>query len=143
MNESSPIRHQREIPDVLQAMAKVHETMSGHGFERAIHHLIQVRASQMNRCAHCVKMHVSEAREDGESNERLDSLVVWDHSSVFNEREKAALAWTEALTELNCKSDYAALRVRLRLVFSEKEISVLTATIAMINAWNRLQIAGH
>ncbi len=82
-------------------------------------------------------------RQDGESSDRLDRLVVWAHVSDFSEAEKAALAWTEALTVLDAKTDYAALRARLRAVFSDKEISVLTSTIAMVNLWNRIQISGH
>jgi AhpD family alkylhydroperoxidase len=131
------------MPEVLQAMAGVHTAMDAHGFDRTIHHLVVLRASQINQCAHCVKLHTSEARRDGESSERLDRLVVWKHVGDFNEREKAALAWTEALTVLNGSADYAALRARLREHFTDKEIGVLTATVAMINLWNRIQVSRH
>lgn len=88
-------------------------------------------------------MHLREAREDGETQDRLDRLVVWTHVSDFSEAEKAALAWTEALTTLDHKTDYASLRGRLRQSFTDKEIGALTATIAMINLWNRVQVSAH
>lgn len=140
---TAPIRHDLTVPDVFQSLMNVHETVGRHGFSKTIHHLVHLRASQINGCAFCVKMHTREAREDGESSDRLDRLVVWAHVSDFSEAEKAALAWTEALTVLDAKTDYAALRARLRAVFSDKEISVLTSTIAMVNLWNRIQISGH
>ena len=84
-----------------------------------------------------------EARADGETSERLDRVVVWDHVSDFSERERAALAWTEALTELDPKTDFGALRARLREQFTDKEIGVLTAAVAIINLWNRINISRH
>ena len=143
MSEASAVRYEQEIPDVLQALAAVHTVTEAHGLDRTIHHLVQLRASQINRCAFCIKMHVKEARQDGETSERLDRVIVWDHVSDFSEREKAALAWTEALTLLDPKADLGALRARLRAHFSDKEIGALTATVAMINLWNRIQVSRH
>lgn len=88
-------------------------------------------------------MHTKEARDDGETNERLDRLVVWDHVSDFSAKERAALAWTEALTQIERKTDYGALRAELRAHFSDAEISALTTTVAMINLWNRIQVSAH
>ena len=88
-------------------------------------------------------MHTKEARQDGESNERLDRVIVWDHVHDFSEKEKAALAWTEALTVLDRKTEFGALRARLRQHFTEKEIGVLTSVIGMINLWNRIQVSRH
>ena len=88
-------------------------------------------------------MHTREAREDGETSQRLDRVIVWDQVSDFTDKEKAALAWTEALTVLDPKTDLAPLRARLREHFSEKEIGVLTATVGMINLWNRIAISRH
>lgn len=143
VSETSAVKYEQEIPDVLQAMAGVHTVMDAHGFDRAIYHLVQLRASQINRCAHCIKMHTKEARQDGETNERLDRVIVWEHVHDFNDREKAALAWTEALTVLDEKTDLAAMRARLRAHFTDKEIGVLTSIVAMINLWNRLQVSRH
>ncbi len=143
MNQASPLNYQQVIPDVINAMGEVHTPLDAVGLERGLHHLVQLRASQLNQCAFCVKMHTREAREDGETSERLDRLVVWDHCNDFTPREKAALAWTEALTQLDRRTDYAALRTHLREHFSDVEIGALTATVAMINLWNRIQISRH
>ncbi|XXT24198.1 carboxymuconolactone decarboxylase family protein [Sorangium sp. So ce429] len=143
MSEKTAVKYEQVIPDVLQALAGVHRVMDGHTFDRKIVHLVQLRASQINQCAFCVKMHTKEARQDGETNDRLDRVVVWEHVSDFNERERAALAWTEALTVLDRRTDYAALRARLREHFSEEEIGALTAAVAMINLWNRIQVSRH
>jgi AhpD family alkylhydroperoxidase len=137
------VRYEQEIPDVVQALQGVHKVIDGYGFDRHLYHLVLLRASQINQCAHCVKMHIREAREDGETNDRLDRVIVWEHVGDFTPREKAALAWTEALTLLDRKTDYAALRAGLRAHFSDKEISVLTAIIGMINFWNRTQVSRH
>lgn len=143
MTETRAVRYDQEIPDVLQAMAGVHTTMETYGFDHTIAHLVHLRASQINGCAHCIKMHTREARQDGETSERLDRVIVWNHVDDFSAREKAALAWTEALTRLDPHADLAALRARLRAHFSDKEIGVLTANIAMINLWNRIQVSRH
>ncbi|NKB58344.1 MAG: carboxymuconolactone decarboxylase family protein [Alphaproteobacteria bacterium] len=143
MTDTKAIKYEQEIPDVLASMAETHQVMDAHGFDRTIHHLVQLRASQINHCGFCVKMHTKEARQDGETSERLDRLVVWDQVSDFTERERAALAWTEALTVLGPEIDLGALRARLKAHFTGEEIGVLTATVAMINLWNRINISRH
>jgi AhpD family alkylhydroperoxidase len=147
VSDNKAVKYEEEIPEVLQAMAGIHQVMAEtdatRRLDRPLQHLVHLRASQINGCAFCIKMHTREAREDGETNERLDRVIVWDHVSDFNEREKAALAWTEALTLLETRTDYAALRARLRSHFSEREIGLLTAEVAMINLWNRLQVSRH
>ncbi|WP_437961160.1 carboxymuconolactone decarboxylase family protein [Sorangium sp. So ce119] len=143
MSEQSPVKYEQAIPDVLQALAGVHRVLDGYTLERKLIHLVQLRASQINQCAFCVKMHTREARQDGETNDRLDRVIVWEHVRDFSERERAALAWTEALTVLDRRTDYAALRARLREHFSDREIGALTAAVAMINLWNRIQVSGH
>jgi len=143
MSVTKTVIYEQEIPEVMESMANVHGAMDAYGLDRTIHHLVQLRASQINSCGFCVKMHTREARQDGESNERLDRVVVWDQVNDFSEKEQAALAWTEALTMLNPKDDLGELRARLRKHFSEKEICVLTATVAMINLWNRINISRH
>lgn len=143
MSDTKAVNYEKEIPDVLQALADVHDVMDAHGLDRLLHHLILLRASQINRCDFCVQMHTREAREDGETSQRLDRVIVWDQVGDFSEKEKAALAWTEALTNLDPKTDLGPLRARLREHFSEKEIGVLTATVGMINLWNRIAISRH
>lgn len=138
-----PFSYYTTTPDVFAALEHVHASIDAHGLDRKIHHLVQLRASQLNGCAYCVKMHTREARGDEETNERLDRLVVWEHASDFTEKERVALEWTEILTHLDRKSDYGAVRARLRDHFSDAEVAALTATVAMINLWNRIQISAH
>ncbi|WP_339412742.1 carboxymuconolactone decarboxylase family protein [Pseudomonas sp. EA_35y_Pfl2_R5] len=140
---STTFNHYTNIPDVFTALENAHVAIDSHGLERKLHHLVQLRASQINACAYCVRMHSKEARADGESDERLDRLVVWKQSSDFSARERAALAWTEALTLLDHSVDYRPLRAALREQFTETQISALTATVAIINLWNRIQISAH
>ncbi|MEO8022251.1 carboxymuconolactone decarboxylase family protein [Polaromonas sp.] len=140
---TAPIRLDLVVPEVFPALLKVREVVDGLGLDKKLHHLVHLRASQINGCAFCVKMHLREAREDGETQDRLDRLVVWAHVNDFSEAEKAALAWTEALTVLDHKTDYTSLRGRLRESFTDKEIGALTATISMINLWNRIQVSAH
>ena len=137
------MQDQTEVFDVIKALRGVHLVMDGHGFDRTIQHLVWLRASQINRCGYCVEMHTREAREDGETSQRLDRVVVWDQFDDFDERERAALAWTEALTELDRRTDLGPLRSWLRQHFSEEEIGILTVAVAMINLWNRINIASH
>ena len=145
MNDTAarPINYQREIPDVLQALGSVHRAMDGHGLERGLHHLVQLRASQINHCDYCIQLHTREALADGETAERLQALQDWSASARFSAREVAALAWTEALTRLQADAELGPLRARLRQHFSDNEIGVLTSTVAMINLWNRIQVSRH
>ena len=140
---TAPVRIDLAVPEVFPTLLKVSETIAAQGLDKKLQHLIHLRASQINGCAFCVKMHLREAREDGETQDRLDRLVVWAHVNDFSEAEKAALAWTEALTTLDHKTDYASLRGRLRASFTDKEIGTLTANIGMINLWNRIQVSAH
>ncbi|WP_020592428.1 carboxymuconolactone decarboxylase family protein [Kiloniella laminariae] len=141
MNPMQAVKYEQEIPDVLESLLSVHTVMDSHGFDRTLHHLVQLRASQINRCSFCIKMHTKEARDDGETNTRLDRLIVWDKVNDFSQRERAALRWTEVLTTMDHSADLGKLRAELREHFSEKEIGILTGTIAMINLWNRVQIS--
>ncbi len=140
---SNSIRYDQAIPDILQGLETVEQTISRHGFDVSLRHLVKLRASQINQCAFCVTMHTKEARADGESNERLDRLIVWRYVNDFSLREKAALRWTEALTRLHNETDYQTLKSQLQQHFSDHEISTLTAIIIMINLWNRLQVSQH
>ncbi|MGV3617456.1 MAG: carboxymuconolactone decarboxylase family protein [Fimbriimonas sp.] len=143
MSETSAVRYDKENPEILNALIGVEKLLASQGIDPLLYHLVKLRASQINGCAFCVRMHTHEARKDGETNERLDRLVVWEHMSDFTEKEKAAFAWTEALTTLDKRTDYATLRARMRQHFSDAEIGTLTATVGMINLWNRTQVANH
>jgi len=140
---SAPPRFEQEIADVLKPLMEAGPAIEKHGLDKMLFHLVKLRASQINRCAHCVVMHTREARADGETDARLDHLVVWDHVNDFTPAEKAAFAWTEALTAFDPKTDYAALRAELRRHFSEEQLAALTAGIALINFWNRIGVSRH
>jgi AhpD family alkylhydroperoxidase len=142
MLQTNPFDYRKQIPDVVKALVAA-ETETAKGIDPILRHLVKLRASQINGCAFCVKMHLAEARADGETNDRLDRVVVWAHVDDFSESEKAALAWTEALTHLDRGADHTAVKQRLQEHFSDPQIANLTACIALINLWNRLMVATH
>lgn len=140
---TAPFHYNKTISDVFDALLNVHANIDKHGLERRLYHLILLRASQINGCAHCVKLHTKEALEDGERHGRLHNLLVWRDVSDFTQSERAALAWTEALTRLEAGTNYGPLRAALREYFTEEQIGALTANVAMINVWNRIQISAY
>ena len=121
---------------VLQLNSYVHDC----GLEQSLLALVKIRASQINGCAYCIDMHVKEGRKAGVSEQRMHLVAAWRESPLFSERERAALAWTEALTLIADThapdSDYEALRAR----FSEEEMVKLSVAIGLINVWNRIVI---
>ena len=143
MAEANTVDYAEHGAELRAALEAVEQVIAGRGIEKGLHHLVLLRASQINKCAFCVKMHTRDARKDGETNHRLDHLVVWRQVADFTPREKAALAWTEALTELKDGRDYAPLRAELHAHFTENEIATLTTIVSMINLWNRIQVSNH
>ena len=142
-NAKQPVDNFNEARDVFQCFQRASQAISAQEVPARLLHLIDLRVSQINGCAFCIKMHLEEARESGETRERLDSLSVWRHTEFFSDEERAALAWAEALSALNPQQSYGPLRADLRAHFSEADIATLTAAIAQINLWNRVQISGH
>jgi AhpD family alkylhydroperoxidase len=124
----------------MQAMLELEGKVSGSGLEKSLMGLVKVRASQINGCAFCIHMHSKDAREHGETEERLYLLSAWREAPCFSERERAALAWTEALTLLSethaPDADYEAMKAQ----FTEEEQVKLTLLIATINSWNRIVV---
>jgi AhpD family alkylhydroperoxidase len=143
MKKTRTVKHEQHVPDILQAMGQVHSVIDGHGLDRTLYHLVLLRASQINQCDYCIEMHTREAKEDGESIERLNCVKDWDQHDVFSPQEKAAFSWTEFITNLDDISRLGALREKLGQHFTAKEISLLTVNIAMINLWNRIRISEH
>ncbi len=141
MTQNDKLRFERTTPDLFKSLVETQMSIDGSGFDRAIHHLCVLRASQMNGCAFCVAMHIKEARDDGESQDRLDQLVVWRETDLYSDKERAALAWVEAMTTLDDAAGWAAAWDALTRHFSDKEICSLTVDIGMINLWNRLNVA--
>ncbi len=132
-------------PDVVQAMQGLEECVlkGGRkaGLERSLLHLVKLRASQINGCAWCIDMHTKQARAEGETEQRLYLVSVWRESPFFNERERAALAWTESVTLLS--EDHVPEHVyeSARQHFSEKELVYLTLAVVAINGWNRFNVS--
>ena len=108
------------------------------GIEPRLLHLIKLRASQINGCAYCVDMHTKEARRDGLSEQWINLIVTWRESPLYDARERAVLAWTEALTHVAETRAPDADYEPLREFFSEAEMTKLTVAIGAINVWNRL-----
>ncbi len=126
-------------PDAYQGfLAAVRSTTS---LDRRLKNLLDVRVSQINGCAFCLEMHTREAREAGETQSRLDCLSGWRDMPAFTAKERAALAWAEALTRISESHAPDELYDELRQHFSEREIVDLTVSVTVINSWNRLQIA--
>ncbi len=114
---------------------------AGAGLEASLAHLVKIRASQLNGCANCLNMHNQEARRDGETGQRLYVLAAWRDAPFFSDRERAALAWTEALTLVATKGPPdEATHEALAAQFSEEEQVKLTMLINAINGWNRIAI---
>src|SRR5260370_29204368 len=106
--------------------------------EAGLLHPVYLRASQINGCAFCVDMHTREALGDGEQQKRLDMLVAWRESPLYSERERAALGWAEAVTQVECTRAPDDVYEEARRHFDEAGIANLTLAVAMINAWNRM-----
>ncbi|MBU1618842.1 MAG: carboxymuconolactone decarboxylase family protein [Gammaproteobacteria bacterium] len=131
-------------PAIVQHLVGLAKAAEDSGLDKSLIHLMKIRASQLNGCAFCQHMHASEARKEGERQDRLDVLPAWQEvKSAFTAREQAALLWTEALTLVADKGvsdqDYAAVAAQ----YSEQEILNLTALIVTINSWNRIAVAFH
>ena len=127
-------------PQAMKAMVALNDFVEGCGLEHSLLELVKMRASQINGCAYCLHMHASDARKQGETEMRLYLLDAWRESSLYSERERAALAWTEALTRLSethaPDADYEAMARH----FSAEEQVNLTVAINMINSWNRIAV---
>jgi AhpD family alkylhydroperoxidase len=113
------------------------------GLEESLLNLIKLRASQINGCAYCLDMHWKDLRALGESEQRLYGLDAWEESPYYSARERAALAWTESVTNVSQTHVPDAVYEEARKQFTEKQLADLTLAIAMINAWNRLAIAAR
>ncbi|MDH7639651.1 carboxymuconolactone decarboxylase family protein [Sphingomonas oryzagri] len=127
-------------PASIKAMMALEQSFADSGIEATIQHLVKLRASQINGCAFCIHMHATDLRKMGESEMRLYMLDAWHESSLYSPRERAALAWTEALTRVADTHAPDADYDILKGAFSEAEQVQLTLMIGAINAWNRLAI---
>lgn len=127
-------------PDALKAMIALETAVSKLPLEKTLIELVKLRASQINGCAFCVDMHTADARKGGETERRLYAVSVWRETPFFTDRERAALAWTEALTQLSQTHAPDADYELLSSQFSPAEQVDLSLAIATINSWNRLAV---
>ncbi|MBI4465131.1 MAG: carboxymuconolactone decarboxylase family protein [Acidobacteria bacterium] len=128
-------------PGAMEAMLGLESYVKHSGLEPSLLDLVKTRASEINGCAYCVDMHTKDARAAGESEQRLYSLSVWREAPFYTERERAALAWTEAVTQVAQGHVPDAIYQEVRQQFKEKELVDLTMAIVAINGWNRLAVS--
>jgi AhpD family alkylhydroperoxidase len=130
-----------QSPELSGKLIELATALKSGSLERGLIDLVNIRASLMNGCAFCIDMHVKEAKIHGERELRIHHLSVWRESSLFSDRERAALEWVEAVTRLSGHGVSDDIFKRVRDHLSEKEITDLTFAVAIINSWNRLAIS--
>jgi len=133
----------KAAPGAYRAMAGLESYLHECGLEESLLHLIKLRASQINGCAYCLDMHWKDLKSIGESDQRLYELNAWEEAPFYSDRERAALAWTDAVTEVAKSRVSDELYEKVRKHFNDKELADLTLAIATINAWNRLAISAR
>ncbi|WP_407292339.1 carboxymuconolactone decarboxylase family protein [Stutzerimonas zhaodongensis] len=139
------MNYQAAAPDAVKAMIGLesylaNQSRSEDGIDKSLMELVKIRVSQINRCAFCIDMHTKDARANGETEQRIYALSAWRETPFFTERERAALAWAEANTQLP-KGIEQALFDEVRKYFTEAQLTNLTLIIATINAWNRFGVS--
>ena len=129
-------------PDAYRHLLGLEAPIAGK-IDKSLHHLVKLRASQINCCAYCIGMHSDEALRDGEQTERLLMLDAWHESAMFSDKERAALEWVEEITLISEGHAHKEAFDALKPHFSEEEIVNLTLAAAMINTWNRIAISSR
>ena len=135
------LNYVKAFPEGLHAMRQLERTIRAAGFEPSLLELVKTRASQINGCAFCIDMHTKDARAAGETEQRLYALSAWRETPFFTPRERAALAWTEALTNIQQGHAPDAVYGEALNEFGEADLVKLTLAITQINAWSRIAIA--
>ena len=135
------IHYGKVAPAVLTAMKGLEDVVRGSGLEPRLRELVKVRASQINGCAYCVDMHTIDARAMGETEQRLYAVAVWKEAPFFTERERAALAWAEAVTLVSRDQVPDEIFENARREFGEKQLIDLSMAVIAINGWNRLAVS--
>ncbi|KQV99579.1 carboxymuconolactone decarboxylase family protein [Rhizobacter sp. Root1221] len=131
----------QQSPELAKKFLEFSNALQGSTIEQGIRDFVNIRASQMNGCAFCLDMHVKEAKIHGERDLRVHHVAIWRESTLFSPRERAALAWTEVLTQLPPHGVPDDLYDRVRTQLSDKELSDLTFQVMAINGWNRANAA--
>ena len=128
----------RSAPAVTVALRALGQAVDDSGLDKSLTELIKLRASQINGCAYCIQYHLNLARRVGVVPAKLDLVAAWREAGIYGARERAALAWAEALTRMAERHICDAVYTELQAQFSETEIAFLTSAIGAINAWNRI-----
>ena len=131
----------RVDPEAYRAHSGLEDYVRGTGLEHALLELVRLRASYLNGCAYCVDMHTKDARVAGEREQRLYAVPVWRETPFFTPRERAALAWTDALTRIADEGVPDGVYAAARAEFDERALVALTMAVVAINGWNRLSVA--
>ncbi len=135
------IDYKRVAPEAYRAMAGLEAYLKDCTIEKPLRELVKLRASQINGCAFCIDMHTKDARAAGETEQRLYALSAWRETPFFSDRERAALAWTEAVTMVGQTHVADDVYEQARAHFDEKELVDLTLAIVAINGWNRIAVS--
>ncbi|TCP36064.1 carboxymuconolactone decarboxylase family protein [Sphingomonas sp. BK235] len=135
------LNHMQLVPELTSKLTELTFAVKKGEVEVSTLALVEIRSSQLNGCAFCLDMHVKQAKIHRERELRLHHVAIWRESTLFNDRERAALEWTEALTRLSPEGVSDEVYEKVREQFSEKEIVELTYMVMVINAWNRASIA--
>lgn len=138
---ASRIDYSKVAPDAVHAMQGLERYVRNSGLEHSLLELVKTRASQVNGCAYCLDMHTKDARAAGETEQRLYALPAWRETPFYTDRERAALAWTEAVTEVAKSHVPDEVYEVARNQFTEEELVQLTLAVIAINGWNRLAIS--
>ena len=126
------------LPESYQAMLRLQKVVDDSKIEHRLIELVKIRASQINGCAFCLDMHTKDAIALGESQQRIYLLSAWRETTIYSERERAALAWCDSLTQISQTGAPDEIYEEVEKVFSSEEIAQLTMAIVVINSWNRL-----
>lgn len=135
------INYSKIAPEGIAILAKLETYIRSTDIEPELRELVKLRASQINGCAFCIDMHTKDARNEGESEQRLYGLSAWRETPFYTECERVALAWTEAVTKIGEDHVPDEIYNQARMHFSEKELVDLTLAVIAINSWNRLAIS--
>lgn len=135
------LNYSKTFPDAINGLLEIEKYVANSMLERSLYELVKIRASQLNGCAYCIDMHTKDARKAGETEQRLYALSAWRETSFYSQRERAALAWTEALTLISKHKLTDSLFEDTRKHFNENELMSLSMAIVAINGWNRLAIS--
>src|SRR6201987_3362106 len=138
-----PRFNQKVAPGIYEAMLGLGNYLRKSGLEESLVNLVCLRVSQINGCAYCIDMHWKDLRAAGESEQRLYGLDAWEESPYYTDRERATLAWAEAVTNIQDGHVPDSVFEEVRKHFTDKELADLTLAVTAINSWNRLSIAAR